>query len=303
MSLKPDLFDMFISELPGNVKKYFQKIAEENNIVSAQINGEIQKELNIDIENLMVMLLPFAAEFAKVPVSQFKVGASVLCNSGNIYLGSNMEFKGGSLNCSIHAEQSAINNAWLNGETGISKIAVTSAPCGHCRQFLNELINSEEVIIILTNQKTRMIESYNLAQFLPNSFGPADLNINDYMMKDEDHQLSIVYSEDELIDKALKAANKSYAPYSKNYSGVSVKLKNGIVYNGRYAENAAYNPSLSPLQSALAFINMNLLIGAENEIEEVVLVESSSIISQKRFTETLLSSLGDIKFRYFCIKN
>lgn len=39
----------------------------------------------------------------------------------------------------VHAEQSSIADAWMNGEEGIDLIAVTAAPCGYCRQFLNEL--------------------------------------------------------------------------------------------------------------------------------------------------------------------
>ena len=39
----------------------------------------------------------------------------------------------------IHAEQCLIANALLHGETGIQKLAISAAPCGHCRQFYSEL--------------------------------------------------------------------------------------------------------------------------------------------------------------------
>ena len=51
--------------------------------------------------------------------------------------------------------------------------------------------------------------------------------------------------------KALEAAFCSYAPYSKSKSGVAIQTKEGVIYTGSYLENAAFNPSTSPLQVAL----------------------------------------------------
>jgi cytidine deaminase len=39
----------------------------------------------------------------------------------------------------VHAEQFLVINALLHGECEIRKLAVTAAPCGHCRQFYSEL--------------------------------------------------------------------------------------------------------------------------------------------------------------------
>lgn len=39
----------------------------------------------------------------------------------------------------IHAEQCLIANALLHGERGLRKLAISEAPCGHCRQFYSEL--------------------------------------------------------------------------------------------------------------------------------------------------------------------
>jgi len=57
-------------------------------------------------------------------------------------------------------------------------------------------------------------------------------------------------------------------------TGVALRLKDGSTYRGSYIENAAYNPSLPPLQSALTG-----LVGDERqwtEIEACVLVERST---------------------------
>lgn len=39
----------------------------------------------------------------------------------------------------IHAEQCLIANAVQHGERGLRKLAISEAPCGHCRQFYSEL--------------------------------------------------------------------------------------------------------------------------------------------------------------------
>ena len=64
------------------------------------------------------------------------------------------------------------------------------------------------------------------------------------------------------------------------------------MFYGRYAENAAYNPSLSPLQSALAFMSMCLPAQTELSVTEAVLVEAQSKISQKDVTAAALSSVA-----------
>ena len=59
--------------------------------------------------------------------------------SGNLYFGANYEFPGQALSFTVHAEQAATMHAISFGETGIDLLAVSAAPCGYCRQFLNEL--------------------------------------------------------------------------------------------------------------------------------------------------------------------
>ena len=59
--------------------------------------------------------------------------------SGDFYFGANQEFQGSSMAQTIHAEQSAISHAWLRNESRITDIVVNYTPCGHCRQFMNEL--------------------------------------------------------------------------------------------------------------------------------------------------------------------
>ncbi len=99
---------------------------------------------------------------------------------------------------------------------------------------------------------------------------------------------------DAVIQAALDAASKSYAPYKTDQShenaGVAVQLADGTVHAGRHAENAAYNPSLSPMESALAFMNVNQPPGADRSITRCVLVEVPTLASQQGATVAVLAS-------------
>lgn len=59
--------------------------------------------------------------------------------SGRLYVGVNLEFARLPLNNSVHAEQFLVVNAIHHQERELVKIAVSEAPCGHCRQFYSEL--------------------------------------------------------------------------------------------------------------------------------------------------------------------
>ncbi len=54
-------------------------------------------------------------------------------------MGVNLEFARLPVNNSVHAEQFLVVNAVHHEERAITKMAVSAAPCGHCRQFYSEL--------------------------------------------------------------------------------------------------------------------------------------------------------------------
>jgi len=219
------------------------------------------------IEQLMLGILEQASCYAQAAISKFKVGAVVRGRSGGLYLGGNFEFLGKSLTFDIHAEQAAVVNAWLAGEEGIDVLAVTSPPCGYCRQFLNELDSAERLKIIVPGRPER-----TLAELFPDSFGPRDLGISGGLMLPQNHHLELEEpSEDPLVVAALEAAEMSYAPYTRAFSGAALLAADGGICRGPYAENAAFTPSLSPLETALVRL---LIRGKEyREIRRAVLVE------------------------------
>lgn len=258
---------------------------------------------------IMTRLLPLAANFARPPISNFRVGAVAQGTSGNLYFGSNMEFAGETLSFSIHAEQASINNAWMNGETGIKAIAINAPPCGYCRQFINELPEQNPPLNILLKANPDLFcDEHNgssLQDFLPHAFGPADLDISDRLMLPVDHGLSIA-DQNSLENFAISAANQSYAPYSNCIAGLALETQDGRIIIGRYAENAAYNPSLSPMHSAISQLNLNTDPEKELTIKKVVLAEKvvGEQVSQKHITESMLKALQpDAEFNYIDLNN
>ncbi len=233
---------------------------------------------------LALALLPQAQHKAWVPVSGFRVGALAMGNSGHWYLGANLEVEGLPLNSALHAEQAAIGHAALWGETGIRRVVVSASPCGHCRQFMQEL-NQECLTLVLEDARL------SLAELLPHAFGPADLGQSYGMLNGPAGTLS-VDSRDPLVLAALAEANASYAPYSHNRAGVALLLNDGRVCRGRYLENAAFNPSLGPMQLALSQL---MLQGATPaNISRALMVEADAGICQHDAAAQLLGRLGTV---------
>lgn len=289
-NFSPDAREKLLMVINSKTNKFKGVILAENALIMATY-------LQQSIEELMLKLLPLASLYALPPISEFRVGAVSRGESGNLYLGANMEFLGQALTMSVHAEQSAVNNAWLNGEVGLSSIAINYLPCGYCRQFLNELVTAPTLKIFLPNQTTRM-----LTDLLPEPFSPKDLGIKGGLMPAENHYLQLPKSSnDAVIMAAMEAANQSYAPYSKAYSGVALLTTDGTIFTGRYAENVAFNPSLSPLQSALSQLNLGGNI--YQNIKRAVLVEKlASECSQIDVTRNVLKSVCNVSLEVVYVR-
>jgi cytidine deaminase len=108
---------------------------------------------------------------------------------------------------------------------------------------------------------------------------------------------------DPVVAAALTSACQSYAPYriggSHAYAGVAVQLADGSIYAGRHAANAAYNPSLSPLASALMFMKLSQPLVAARDLNRCVLVEVPTLASQRSATEAALAACApDVKLEY-----
>ncbi|RXJ74219.1 cytidine deaminase [Veronia nyctiphanis] len=284
-----------IASLPAPLRDALTNIFSKPDFKASISDACFQEMLvksGLSDSELRLALLPVAAAYSIAPISQFHVGAIARGLSGTLYFGANFEINGVQLGQTIHAEQSAIAHAWSRGEKGLKDITVNYSPCGHCRQFMNELTTAKELQVQLPN-----IEEKSLHTFLPDAFGPADLGIEDGLMTPVNHGL-VAREDDPLINAALEATNGSHAPYSHNHSGVALRTTSGRIYKGMYAENAAFNPSLPPLQVAL--INMNMASEKLSDITDAALVELSiSSMSHLADTQATLEAINpDITLTY-----
>ena len=219
--------------------------------VDAQTMQRLAQEHENDIIAAACDLLPEAAALAVVPVSKFYVGAVAIDDRGNAFFGANQEFADMPLSQTVHAEQSAIAHAWMAGATRLVHMVVTHAPCGHCRQFMSELHDAGGLHVHLPQSR-----NMPFADYLPGRFGPADLGIENGLLHPS-FQALVIRENDELAQLALDAAERSHAPYSRAWAGLALRLRDGRKFVGRYAENAAYNPSLPALQCALNLVHLN----------------------------------------------
>jgi cytidine deaminase len=245
----------------------------------------------IPLEQLMLALIPLAKKFAIPPISNFYVGAVAHGLSGSLYFGANYEFPGQALSFTVHGEQAATAHAISFGETGIDLLAVSAAPCGYCRQFLYELTTAKKLLIILPDTPTTL-----LTALLPNAFGPQDVGVTAALMSPQSHGMTLP-SPDDVTRAALDAANASYAPYSLSYAGVALKTSDGHIYTGGVAENAAFNPSMSPLEAAVVTLTIN---GGKkySDITDAVLVEAAnSQASQISATRDVLGTMTKVPLR------
>jgi cytidine deaminase len=291
-------WDQALSLFPEAVRSDIASIRDNGGCLTADRVEKLIGNVYEDIGTLMISLLPVAAQYAVVPVSNFHVGAvsAGMASPGGtptLYMGSNFELTGISLPFTVHAEQSATNNAWLHGETGIQALAISAAPCGYCRQFLYELVTQPILSILLPTGTGNEYTVNPLGYYLPDAFGPHDLGIDGGLMDPQycTHNLSLNDgSQDPLVLQALAAAQSCYAPYTSAFAGCALQMTDNSVYTGRYAENAAYNPTLLPMESALTFMNMNQAQSATRQVARAVLVEVTTAIGQFLATQTVLAS-------------
>jgi cytidine deaminase len=255
-------------------------------VITAQQVSQLATQIGTSVDNLLLLLVPFAQCYAIPPVSDYPVGVIAQGQTGAAYFGANMEYEGTALSFTVHGEQSATTNAWLNGEQGLTNIAISAAPCGYCRQFLYEITTAATLEVLLLGQPSVL-----LTDLIPQAFGPNDLGVTAALMSPANNGLKLnPPPTDPVVQAALAAANASYAPYSKGYAGVAISTASGVTYTGRYAENAAFNPSMSPLESALTMWSFG---GNPNDaIKKAVLVEAPSLADQAAVTADVLATVS-----------
>ena len=121
---------------------------------SAEFIQGCEAETGLSPVQISLAMLPLAACYSLAPVSNFYVGAVAIGKSGRFYFGANQEFAHVAMSQVVHAEQSAIAHALMAGESEITDIVVNYTPCGHCRQFMNELNSAAKLKIHLPHSRS-----------------------------------------------------------------------------------------------------------------------------------------------------
>jgi cytidine deaminase len=225
-----------------------------------------------------------------------------------VFLGVNVEFAGQPLSTAIHAEQFAIVNAALHGATHLESLCANATPCGHCRQFCQELHGVAQMDFVVDDSG----RAHRIAELLPLGFGPADLeNHDNVLLAQANHHVDAHSPTDWSINPlgatpdALTDAQRAqlevvgidrygsaYAPYSGATSSVALLFRGrDEAVGGFYVESCAFNPSMTPVRSAIvAAIMSNAPLA---DLVGALLVERSDArVSHLAETKTLLLSIA-----------
>ena len=130
-------------------------------------------------EKMLIEEAKKAREHSYSPYSHFAVGAAILCKDGRVFHGANVE--NASYPLSMCAERNALYHAYMNGYhkedfVALALIGATAdpiAPCGACRQVIQELFPKDAPIFMANLEgKTR---TTNVDELLPFAFDQEDL--------------------------------------------------------------------------------------------------------------------------------
>ena len=128
--------------------------------------------------SVLVQAAKEAREHAYAPYSNYQVGAAILCSSGSVFVGCNVE--NASYGLAICAERAAVAAMISAGERSIRAIAIVTSgaepgpPCGMCRQVLSEF--AEDIPVHLASATPgSMARTTSLARLMPDPFRPSML--------------------------------------------------------------------------------------------------------------------------------
>ena len=131
----------------------------------------------MEIKDKLLQEANKAKNNAYAPYSNYKVGASILSDSGKIY--SSCTVENISFPCGTCAEAGAIASMVAGGDKKISTILIVAEakelvyPCGACLQRIAEF-SDENTIIYLADAK-KICKQYYLRELLPQDFTATEL--------------------------------------------------------------------------------------------------------------------------------
>ncbi len=123
------------------------------------------------------------------PMLHFYVGACLISATGDLVSGTN--FANTCYGSSLCAEQAAILRANTMGIKQITSLAIIArkgneptetitAPCGACRQMINEIaeLSNHDIKVIMATTNKKQILVATISELLPLAFGSKNLVIN-----------------------------------------------------------------------------------------------------------------------------
>lgn len=136
-------------------------------------------------ERTLVKAAWLARERAYAPYSQFKVGAAIELKNGQIFTGCNVEIA--NFGCTVCAERTAILKAVSEGALkpgGLVKVVVATdtsqptAPCGSCRQVIEEFA-APETRVLISNQQGKVGLDFYHSDLFPHAFNASQIETAD----------------------------------------------------------------------------------------------------------------------------
>lgn len=137
---------------------------------------EAMNELSDETLQDMIKKAIIVSKKAYCPYSKFEVGAAVLTEKGDVFLGCNVE--NASYGLTICAERNAVFQMVALARQRIKALVIytptpkPSAPCGACRQVINEF-GPDTLIVSVCNGPDVLRKT--LSALLPDAFGEANL--------------------------------------------------------------------------------------------------------------------------------
>ena len=133
-------------------------------------------ELSELVVNDLIARAREVGQMAYCPYSEFRVGAAVRTDAGDVFVGCNVE--NASYGLSICAERNAIFQMIARGKQSFTAVVIytpterPAAPCGACRQVMNEFGPNSSVICV--GDGPDRIDT-TLDALLPSAYGPQNL--------------------------------------------------------------------------------------------------------------------------------